>query len=100
MEKTEILQKDGSALSCSHITPDIIYRLDSFFEFMSPLDFRDNLTELYHNYIMHEHGSLPLNFRQLAESMIVFLDFLKFVDEEYRVTKPEAVGGERQPICL
>lgn len=69
-------------LSLRIITPEIIHRLDSFFEFMPPHDFRDHLIELYHNYIMHEHDSLPHNFHQLAEGMSIFFDFLKFADEE------------------
>jgi hypothetical protein len=66
----------------SSITPEVIYRLDAFFACMPPLEFRDHLLELYHNYILHEHDALPYNFNQLAESMILFLDFLKFADEE------------------
>lgn len=79
--------------SSPHVTPEIIYRLDSFFEFMPPHDFRDHLIELYHNYIMHEHDSLPYNFHQLAEGMSIFFDFLKFADEELNT---HAVKREQQ----
>jgi hypothetical protein len=72
------------------ITPEVIYRLDSFFEFMPLHDFRDHLIELYHNYIMHEHDSLPHNFHQLAEGMSIFFDFLKFADEECKYQRSEA----------
>lgn len=100
MEKTEMQANEGFDFSRSHLTPEIIYRLDSFFEFMPPHEFRDHLIELYHNYIIHEYDSLPYNFRQLAEGMNIFFDFLKFADEECNATKPEAAGGEKQPVGL
>ena len=71
-----------NALLKSSVTPETIYRLDSFFEFVPPDELRDNLIELYHNYLLHEHDSLPYNFKQLAEGMSIFLDFLKFVHKE------------------
>jgi hypothetical protein len=71
-----------NAILKSSVTPETIYRLDSFFEFVPPDELRDNLIELYHNYLLHEHDSLPYNFKQLAEGMSIFLDFLKFVHRE------------------
>ncbi len=77
----------------SAITPEIMERLGSFFELMPPHAFRDHLIELYHNYILHEHDTLPYDFRELAEGMIIFLDFLKYAGEEldaYHVTHAAA----------
>ena len=71
-----------NALLKSSVTPETIYRLSSFFEFMPPDELRDNLIELYHSYLLHEHDALPDNFKQLAEGMSIFLDFLKFVHKE------------------
>jgi hypothetical protein len=34
------------------------------------------------SYVRNEHECLPYNFKDLAESMGVFLDVLKFMDEE------------------
>ena len=64
---------------------EIISRLEIFFESIPPNDFRESLIEIYLSYIRHEHESLPYNFRELAESMGMFLDFLKFADEELKV---------------
>lgn len=71
-----------NALLKSSVTPETIYRLESLFEFMPPDELRDNLIELYHSYLLHEHDALPYNFKQLAEGMSIFLDFLKFVHKE------------------
>lgn len=68
--------------SHSAITPEIMERLGSFFELMPPHAFRDHLIDLYHNYILHEHDSLPYDFKELAEGMIIFLDFLKYAGDE------------------
>ena len=87
----------ANVLSRDSITPEMIDRLDSFFEFIPPDDFRDHLIELYHNYIMHEHDSLPHNFHQLAEGMSIFFDFLKFAAEEYSYPQSatEPAAGEK-----
>jgi hypothetical protein len=71
-----------NALSRSNVTPEIIYRLNNFFEFMPPDELRDNLIELYHSYLLHEHDTLPHNFKHLAEGLSIFLDFLKFAGKE------------------
>jgi hypothetical protein len=60
-----------------HVTPEIAYQLDNFFDFMSPDELRENLIELYHSYIIHRHGSLPNDFEKFSESMSVLLDILK-----------------------
>lgn len=64
---------------------EMVSRLEVFFESIPPNEFRESLLEIYLSYIRHEHESLPYNFRELAESMGMFLDFLKFVDEELKV---------------
>lgn len=62
---------------------EIASRIEDFFKSIPPHEFRENLLEIYLSYIRHEHECLPYNFKELAESMGMFLDFLKFVDEEY-----------------
>ena len=64
------------------ITPELITQLNSFFEFVPPNEFRDNLIELYHQYIFHQHECLPHKFKRFSESMIIFIDFLKAAEEE------------------
>lgn len=96
---TSHTQKEHSnkVLSHSKLTPEVIYRLEAFFECMPPLEFRDHLIELYHHYILHEHEALPHNFNQLAEGLPLFLDFLKFADEERKGQHSESestAGGE------
>lgn len=67
-----------------NITPEIIFRLNSLLDFAEPEEFRENLIELYHMYIIHEHDSLPCNFKELAECMQILFDFLKFASEELK----------------
>lgn len=83
-----------SAVSLSTLSTESIYRLNSFFELMPPLVLRDHLIELYHNYIHHEHEALPYNFNQLAENLPLFLDFLKFAEEERQVQVGKTTTGE------
>lgn len=97
MEKSEITKGEGSDLAPNILTQELIYRLDSFFELIPPLELRDHLIELYHHYILHEHEALPHNFNQLAEGLPLFLDFLKFADEERKGQHNESestAGGE------
>lgn len=72
-----------NALPHITITPEVISRLDTFFEFMPPNDLRENLMGMYHSYIQHEHDCLPGDFSRVAEAMILFFDFLKFAGEEF-----------------
>jgi hypothetical protein len=65
-----------------HLTPEIIQRLDDFLDFMGPDELRENLIELYHSYIIHQHDCLPNGFGKFAESMSVFFDLLKFAESE------------------
>lgn len=74
-----------NALSHISITPEVIYRLDTFFEFMTPNDLRESLMEMYHSYILHEHDCLPDDFRRVAEGMNMFFSFLKFAGKEFNV---------------
>lgn len=78
------------------ITPEIVDHLESFFEFSPPGEFRDNLIEIYHMYILHGHESLPHDFHHLAGSMVVFLDFLKFAEQEFRSSKVQISGPRKK----
>lgn len=71
-----------TSLKKARLAPEVVDQLESFFEFMPPSEFRNNLIELYHQYIFHQHECLPHNFKRFSESMIIFLDFLKAAEEE------------------
>lgn len=72
----------GDGQSQPHITPAIIDRLNKLLDFTEPGVLREHLLEIYHVYIIQEHSSLPSNFKDVANSMYVLLDFLKFAQEE------------------
>lgn len=63
---------------------EAIYQLDSLLEFVKPQDLREYLMEIYHQYIIREHEMLPGNFTEIAQSLKVLLEFLKFLEEEQR----------------
>jgi hypothetical protein len=65
-----------------HVTPEIIDRLNNLLDFTEPGELREYLLEIYHLYIIHEHDSLPCNFKELANGMQILFDFLKFAQEE------------------
>jgi flagellin-specific chaperone FliS len=78
-----------------HITPEIIERLDNLLDFTEPGELREYLLEIYHQYILHEHDSLPCNFKELANSMQVLFDFLKFAHEE--LIDKRSLSTRREP---
>lgn len=59
-----------------------ISRLDNLLDFVSPDELREYLLEIYHYYIRHEHESLPEHFSDMAQSLQILFDFLKFLKEE------------------
>jgi hypothetical protein len=48
---------------------------------------RRSLLDLCHNYLLHKCEYLPDDFKRMAEGMIVFLNFLKFAEEELSTSK-------------
>lgn len=83
--------KGGSGSQYHCVTPEVAYRLDSFFEVVGPGEFREQLIELFHSYLRHERRSLPKNFEELTESMVLFMDILKFAEKRWEnsVITPE-----------
>ena len=61
---------------------DALYQLDCLLEFASAQELREYLFEIYHSYIIHEHEMFPANFPEMARSMQVLFDFLKFMEHE------------------
>jgi hypothetical protein len=66
------------------LTPEMIDRLENLIDVVPPDELREYLLEIYHSYIIHEHESLPANFSDMAQSMQILFDFLKFLDEEIK----------------
>jgi hypothetical protein len=64
------------------LTPEMISRLETLFDAVTPENLRDYLLEIYHCYIIREHESLPSDFEKMSISMQILLDFLKFAKEE------------------
>ena len=83
MKKVQKRRKKNPRKATSN--QELTSRLEDFFESIPPNEFRETLLEIYLSYIRHEHHSLPHNFKELAESMGMFLDFLKYADEECKV---------------
>jgi len=63
-------------------TEEALYQLDCLLDFTSAEDLREYLMEIYHHYIIHKHESLPGNFQDMAESIQILFDVLKFMEEE------------------
>jgi hypothetical protein len=59
-----------------------LYRLSNLLDCVPPEELREHLLELYHQYIIHEHESLPNNFSNMAEGMQMLFDLLKFLGEK------------------
>jgi hypothetical protein len=53
-------------------------------------DLRNTLLELYHAYVMHEHGNLPVNFDEMATHFYCLDNFFKLIGNQ----KPDADGQE------
>lgn len=66
------------------LTPELIDRLENLFDFVPPDALREYLLEIYHQYIIRGHASLPNNFSDMAEGMQLLFDFLKFLQEEQK----------------
>ena len=64
------------------LTEETISRMENLLSFVTPHDLREHLLEIYHHYIINEHGSLPGNFSEMAQHLQILFDFLKFLEEE------------------
>lgn len=69
------------------LSSDMIYQLESLFEFAPPDELREHLIDIYHHYIIHEHEHLPLNFKRVSQSMQVLFELLKSLDAEMKELK-------------
>lgn len=66
------------------LTEETIRQLDHLLEFAHPQDVRNTLIEIYHLYIIHEHETLPLDFKKMAEHLYFLIAFLKIAEMEIK----------------
>jgi len=77
----------------THLTPVFLEKLDGLLESAPAHELREDLLEIYHAYLIHEHPALPLHFEKLATHIHLLIDFLGSVD---RVSKTEFPSEENQ----
>ncbi|MBL0744344.1 hypothetical protein [Chryseolinea lacunae] len=70
--------------SSSKLTVEIIAEFERLLESATPEEYRDTLMEIYHLYLIYEHGNLPLNFDEMASQMYTLTEFLRRVEAEIR----------------
>lgn len=63
----------------STLSAEALCRLSSFLECVPPEELREHLLELYHQYLINEHESLPVNFSDMAQNMQMLFELLKFL---------------------
>jgi hypothetical protein len=63
-----------------------IQTLDTLLDSTNPQELREDLLELYHSYIVHEHQALPLDFDRMANNLNRLFETL--------ATMSKAVGRE------
>lgn len=66
------------------LTEETIRQLHHLLEFARPEDVRNTLIEIYHQYIIHEHETLPLDFKTMAEHLYFLIGFLKIAEMEIK----------------
>lgn len=65
-----------------YLTEASIETLDHIFSTVDPLELRENLLELYHGYLVHTRGNLPVNFENIATNMHHLISCLPDVKRE------------------
>jgi hypothetical protein len=72
----------------SRLTAEIVEQLDQLLKSSTADEYRNTLLEVYHLYIMHEHGHLPVHFDSLANHMYLLTEFFRITESEMR-KKPD-----------
>lgn len=70
----------------SKVTLDIVKHLDQVFEFASPAEYRETLSEIYHMYNATQHPELPISFDEMTAHVCILLEFLKHAEIEIKNT--------------
>lgn len=71
----------------STLSAEALCRLNSFLECVPPEELREHLLELYHQYLINEHESLPVNFGDMANNMQMLFELLKFLAQNNQPTQ-------------
>lgn len=72
----------------SRLTVEVVEQLDQLLNSSTADEYRNTLLEVYHLYIMHEHGHLPVHFDNMANHMYALTEFFRITEAEMR-KKPD-----------
>ena len=72
----------------SRLTVEVVEQLDQLLKSSTADEYRNTLLEVYHLYIMHEHGHLPVHFDSMANHMYALTEFFRITESEMR-KKPD-----------
>ncbi|AYB33317.1 hypothetical protein D4L85_23220 [Chryseolinea soli] len=72
----------------SRLTMEIVEQLDQLLNSSTAEEYRNTLLEVYHLYILHEHGHLPVHFDSMANHMYALTEFFRITEAEMR-KKPD-----------
>jgi len=64
------------------LTEEAVKLLHDMFTNLHPFDVRNTLLELYHTYVRHEHGNLPINFDEMTAHFFCLDNILKLLTEK------------------
>jgi hypothetical protein len=68
----------------SGIHPEIITDLKTLFEFSSPQKIRKSLNDVFFDYLIANHDSLPEDFENIAGNFYNLIDFLHKAEERFK----------------
>jgi hypothetical protein len=66
----------------SRLTVEAVEQLDQLLRSSTANEYRNTLLEVYHLYIIHEHGHLPVHFDSMANHMYALTEFFRMVESE------------------
>ncbi|GAB5524639.1 MAG: hypothetical protein Roseis2KO_25110 [Roseivirga sp.] len=63
------------------ITTEMIEQFDSLIEFIPPAEFRNQLVNLYLQFVMSDPEGFPEGFKHTTDNLYIFLEFLTNLQE-------------------
>lgn len=70
----------------SRLTAEVVEQLDQLLKSSTADEYRNTLLEVYHVYIIHEHGHLPVHFDSMANHLYALTEFFRIAEAEMRKT--------------
>jgi hypothetical protein len=70
----------------SRLTAEVVEQLDQLLKSSTADEYRNTLLEVYHMYIIHEHGHLPVHFDGMANHMYALTEFFRIAEAEMSKT--------------